>query len=364
MALAIVLILMVVGSVIFHFWSPWWFTPLASNWGAMDTTILITFWITGFVFIAVNLFLAYCVIKFRHSPDRKAAYEPENHKLESWLTGLTAIGVFAMLAPGLMVYADFINVPKNAVIIEAVGQQWQWTYRYPGKDGALGKADNRNVTFDNPVGIDPDDPYGQDDIVIVGAPAHIEIDQPIKFNLRSKDVLHDFYVPQFRAKMDLVPGLVSYLWLTPTVLGTYEVLCAELCGVGHYNMRSKVVVDTPADYKRWLVKQTTFAQSQGKEAPGGDPVARGEKLAQQNGCLACHSLDGSRGVGPSWKGIYGRTRTLADGSSVIADEAYLTESIANPSARLVDGYPPVMAAYPMSEDDLAAMVAYFMTLSE
>ena len=93
MALAIVLILMVVGSVIFHFWSPWWFTPLASNWGAMDDTIMITFWVTGFVFIAVNLFIAYCVIKFRHSPDRKAEYEPENHKLEGWLTGLTSLGV-------------------------------------------------------------------------------------------------------------------------------------------------------------------------------------------------------------------------------------------------------------------------------
>ena len=364
MALAIVLILMVIGSVIFHFWSPWWFTELASNWGAMDTTILITFWVTGFVFIAVNLFIAYCLIKFRHRPDRTAAYEPENSQLEGWLTGLTGLGVIAMLTPGLIVYTDFINVPDDAVIIEAVGQQWQWSYRYPGLDGALGKADNRNVTFDNPLGIDPDDPWGQDDIVVTGAAAHIEIDQPIKFNLRSKDVLHDFYVSQFRAKMDVVPGLVSYFWMTPTRLGTFEVMCAELCGVGHYNMRSEVVVDSRDDYQAWLAQQTTFAESQGKPAPVGNLVERGGQLAQQRGCIACHSLDGNRGVGPSWKGMYGRTEKLADGSTITADDSYLRESITDPASKLVEGYPPVMAAYPMGSDDLDALVAYFKTLSD
>jgi cytochrome c oxidase subunit 2 len=364
MALAIALILMVVGSVAFHFWSPWWFTPLASNWSAMDDLIMMTFWVTGFVFVAVNLFIAYCVIKFRHSDDRRAAYEPENSKLETILTVLTSLGVVAMLAPGLYIYSNFVNVPEDAVIFEAVGHQWQWSYRLPGKDGSLGKADNRNVTFDNPLGVDPDDPWGQDDVVIIGAPAHIELDQPIKFNLRSKDVLHDFYVPQFRAKMDVVPGLVTYFWMTPTEVGEFEVLCAELCGLGHYNMRSKIVVDTPADYQKWLAQQPTFAESQGKEAPGGDPVARGTELAQQQGCVACHSVDGARGVGPSWKGMFGRTETLADGSTVVADAAYLKESITAPAAKLVEGYPPVMAAYPMSEDDLDALVAYFMTLTE
>ncbi len=364
MALAIILILMVIGSVIFHFWSPWWFTPLASNWGAMDATIMMTFWVTGFVFVAINLFLAYCVIKFRHSPDRKAAYEPENTKLESWLTGLTALGVFAMLAPGLVVYNQFVNVPRDAVIFEAVAQQWQWSFRLPGKDNALGKADNRNVTFDNPLGVDPDDPWGQDDLIVLGAYPHIEVDQPIKFNLRSKDVLHDLYVPQFRAKMDVVPGLVSYFWLTPTVTGTFEVLCAELCGVGHYNMRSKIVVDSSADYQKWLSTQQTFAETQGGAAPGGASIERGVQLAQQRGCLACHSTDGSRGVGPSWKGMFGRVETLADGSQITAADEYLRESITDPDAKLVQGFPPVMSAYPFSDDDLDALLAYFISLTE
>ena len=368
MAFAIFLIVMVVGSVIFHFWSPWWFTPLASNWSAMDDTIMITFWVTGVVFVAVNLFLAYCVIRFRHSPGRKAAYEPENAKLENWLTLFTTIGVFAMLAPGLVVYNHFVNVPDDAVIFEAVGQQWQWSYRLPGEDGALGKADNRHVSFENPLGVDPDDPWGQDDIIVVGEPAHIQVDQPIKFNLRSRDVLHNLYVPQWRAKMDAVPGLVSYFWLTPTETGPFEVLCAELCGVGHYNMRSSIVVDTEADYKRWLRNRKTFAESGSggsKLATGGDPmVARGMELSRQLGCLACHSLDGARGVGPTWKGMYNRAETLTDGSTVTADAAYLKESIVKPNAKLVEGYAPVMAAYPLSDDDLEAFMAYFMTLTE
>ena len=190
------------------------------------------------------------------------------------------------------------------------------------------------------------------------------VDQPIKFNLRSKDVLHDFYVPQWRAKMDVVPGLVSYFWLTPTHTGTFEAMCAELCGVGHYNMRSHIVVDTASDHAKWLATQRTFAETQGGEAPGGDPAERGQQLAKQQGCLACHSIDGVRGVGPSWKGMYGRTETLADGSTIVADGDYLRESISNPNAKLVEGFPPLMAAYPFSDDDLDALVAYFITLSE
>ena len=115
MALAIVLILLVVGSVLFHFLSPWYFTPIASNWGAMDDTISLTLWVTGFVFVAVNLFMVYAVIRFRYRKDRRAAYEPENKKLEWWLIGVTTAGVVAMLAPGLFVWAKFVNVPEDAV---------------------------------------------------------------------------------------------------------------------------------------------------------------------------------------------------------------------------------------------------------
>ena len=154
MPLAIVLILLVIGTVVFHFASPWWFTPIASNWGMIDDTINITFWVTGIVFIAVNLFMAYAVLRFRHKKGQKAKYEPENKKLEWWLTGITAVGVVAMLAPGLFVWAKFVEVPDNAMTVEAIGQQWRWSYRFPGEDGELGKVDARLISLENPFGMD------------------------------------------------------------------------------------------------------------------------------------------------------------------------------------------------------------------
>src|SRR5207247_1176451 len=173
MVVAIVLVLLVVGSVLFHFLSPWYFTPIASNWSAMDDTISITFWVTGFVFVAINLFMAYAVIR---------------------------------------------------------------------------TVDARHVSDKNPFGMNPDDPNGQDDVLISSPELHLPVGRPVKALLRSIDVLHDFAVPQFRAKMDLVPGLVTYIWFTPTRTGKFDLLCNELCGTGHFVMRGSVVVEEEAAF--------------------------------------------------------------------------------------------------------------------
>ncbi len=289
MPFAVVLILLVVGSVLFHILSPWTFTPLASNWGMVDFTVDITLWVTGVVFIAVNLFMAFCVIKFRHRKGEasKAKYEPENKKLEAWLTGLTAVGVAAMLTPGLLVWAKFVEVPDDAHVVEAVGQQWHWTYRFPGVDGKLGEVDAERISSDNPFGIDPDDPNGRDDVVVMNPEVHIPVNRPVKFLLRSKDVLHDFAVAQFRVKMDLVPGMDTYLWLTPTEVGRFEVLCEELCGIGHHTMRGAVVVDEAADFESWLARQPTFAEEQ-NAVPGNASIG----AAQYAVCAACHGQQG------------------------------------------------------------------------
>lgn len=261
MIVALVLLLVVVGTVLFHFLSPWWWTPIASNWGYIDDTIIITFWITGVVFVAIISFMAYCVFRYRYKEGRRAAYEPENKKLEWWLTGLTAVGVAGMLTPGLFVWDQFVTVPDDAAEVEVVGQQWQWSFRFPGKDGVLGTSDARKISDENPFGVNPKDPNGRDDVLISGEDLHLPLDQPIKVLLRSIDVLHDFYVPEFRAKMDLVPGAVTYFWFIPTRTGTFDILCFELCGVGHHVMRSKVVVEKQEAFQAWLQKQPTFAQS-------------------------------------------------------------------------------------------------------
>jgi cytochrome c oxidase subunit 2 len=260
MAIVLVLVLLVVGSVVFHMLSPWWWTPIASNWSYIDDTLLITFAITGLVFVAVGSFMAYCVFRFRHKPGNQAAYEPENRRLEIWLAVVTSVGVAAMLAPGLVVWNQFITVPADAHQIEVVAQQWQWSFRMPGADGRLGKSDTREVSPENPLGLNKNDTAGLDDVIVEGGELHLPIGKPVKVLLRSIDVLHDFYVPEFRAKMDMIPGMLTYFWFTPTRTGTFEILCAELCGVGHSQMRGTVMIDEEVAYQAWLAEQTTFTQ--------------------------------------------------------------------------------------------------------
>ncbi len=276
MPVVLMLVLLAAGSVAFHFASPWWWTPIASNWRYIDDTIIITFWITGVVFTAVVLFMAYCVYRFRHREGRRAAYEPESRKLELWLAIVTALGVAALLTPGLFVWRQFVTVPNGTSVVEIIGQQWQWSFRLPGKSGRLGASDTSYVSPDNPLGLDPNDPAGQDNVLIVGDDLHLPVGKPVKVLLRSIDVVHDFYVPEFRAKMDLMPGLVTYFWFTPTRIGTFEIFCAGFCGVGHPQMRSNVVVDNESDYQAWLQKQRTFAQAQKAEAASGKRASADE----------------------------------------------------------------------------------------
>lgn len=364
MAIAIILILIVIASVLFHLLAPWHAAPPASNWGSIDTTMFITLVISGIFFVAITVFMAVAIMRFRHREGVRAHYQPESKKLELWLIVITSIGIAAMLAPGLVVYNDFIRPPKEAYELEVIAQQWQWAYRFPGQDGKLGKSDIKFVDAANPLGVDPKDPAGQDDVLIISSEVRLALNRPVKVLLRSKDVLHDFYIPQIRSKMDIVPGMVSYFWFTPTKTGKYEVLCAEFCGVGHYNMRGQVIVEEQGAFDQWLSTQPTFAQTLATAAkPSRDSlVEKGHQLAEKYGCVACHSQDGGSSLGPGWKGLYGRTEQLSDGSHVQVDEAYVKESILTPQARLVQGYPPVMVAYTLSDDELGALVALIRSL--
>ena len=368
MAIAIALLVIVLGSVLFHLITPWWLTPLASNWGQMDDTLQITMVITGLFFVVINLFVVYTLWRFHHrglphNTERDghlAAYQPDNRKLEHWLIGVTTVGIVALLAPGLVVYADYVRPPSNAMVLEIIGQQWQWRYRFPGEGDKLGGSDARFVSGTNPLGLDPADPAAQDDVVVVGNEVHLPLNRPVKVVMRSHDVLHDYFVPQFRARMNIVPGQVSSFWFTPTKLGRYEAMCAQLCGVGHPNMRGFVLVEEPSAFAAWLKTQPTFAQTQKPAAPAGlvDMLAaKGQALAQSKGCVGCHSVDGSAGVGPTWKGLFGKTESLDDGSTVLVDETFLRAFIRDPKARSIKGFQPVMPAIALTDDELNALVA-------
>ena len=255
----IIFFLVILGSVLFHIFTPWYWTDVASNWGGMDVTITLTFWIGGGVFIAVCLFMVYCVFKFSYKEERRAEYKPEDKRLEKILTWATTIGVVALLAPGLVIWNNFVNVPKIAIVVDVMAWQWGWQYRLPGKDGKLGTTQIVNINDDNPFGINSDDHYGKDDVMIQSDVINLENNRPVKILLRSVDVLHNWYVPQFRAKMDAVPGIVTYYWFEPNKTGEFEVLCAEYCGVGHYAMRGGVEVQDKEDYDNWLQQQETFS---------------------------------------------------------------------------------------------------------
>ena len=268
----IIFLLVIVGSVLFHIFTPWYWTDIASNWQGMDDTITLTFWVGGGVFVAVCLFMVYCVFRYSYKEGRKAEYKPEDKKLEKILTWATTLGVAALLAPGLIIWNQYVNVPKNAIEVDVMAWQWGWQYRLPGEDGKLGTTKVTNINDENPFGINVDDPFGRDDILVQSDFINLENNKPVKILLRSVDVLHNWYVPQFRSKMDAVPGIVTYYWFEPNKVGEYEVLCAEYCGVGHYAMRGGVEVQSTEEYIKWLSEQETFQ----------DLIAKQEKLEFEN----------------------------------------------------------------------------------
>jgi cytochrome c oxidase subunit 2 len=364
MVLAIALVLLVVGSLLFHFLSPWYFTPIASNWGMIDDTVTITFWVTGIVFVAINLFMAYAVIRYRYRKGKLAEYAPENKKLEAWLVAVTTVGVVAMLAPGLFVWAKFVEVPKDAAVFEALGKQWHWGFRFPGKDGVLGTVGARYVSDKNPFGMNPNDPNGKDDVLVTSPELHLPVGRPVKALLRSIDVLHDFAVPQFRVKMDLVPGLVTYIWFTPTRTGEFDLLCEELCGLAHFTMRGRVIVEEEKAFEAWLSRYPTYAQSSAQVAGDaeagkplfavcsachglqaeGNPVLHAPKLSGQGDWYLKRQLDyfknGARGAHD--KDVYGKqmapmAATLADDAAIANVIAYIGTLPDKPAPATVEG---------------------------
>ncbi len=297
--------------------------------------------IITFLYVLINGIMLYCVFAFRRrrGDDSEGSYFHGNTKLElGWIIVPTiVVMIFAVLGASVLSQVSAADAKEMKVIV--TGRQWAWTFEYP-------------------------------DLGITSTELNLPVNEQAHFILRSEDVIHSFWVPQFRLKQDLVPGQDKELRITPTLLGSYQLMCAELCGTSHAYMTAPVNVLSAADFEIWRQKRLgIYKEPEGTGTGGGaaaeDPVAVGKKVASSAGCVACHSIDGSKIVGPTWKGLAGESVTLADGSTVTADDAYLEESIVNPGAKMVQGYPDVMPKNfkdVLTADEIKGIIAYIKTL--
>ena len=244
--------------------------PVGSEHGmTVDTMFWVTMAITGIVFLITQFLLFYFSFRYQHKPGKKALFFAENNKLEFIWTIVPVIALTALVVYGLLVWNKIMGkAPDNAEVIEIMGYQFAWKARYPGKDKKLGTYDYRLIDAVNEFGLDFTDKASFDDFSPLEL--HLPKGKPVEFRIRARDVLHSVYAPQFRLKMDAVPGMPTRFWFVPTKSTAdmrketgnpdfnYEIACAELCGRGHFSMRLLVVVDEPADYEKWKAEQKSW----------------------------------------------------------------------------------------------------------
>ncbi|PYQ46346.1 MAG: cytochrome c oxidase subunit II [Acidobacteria bacterium] len=238
------LVLVVVATFLF---TKDWLPPLKSDRIAIDHALAITLVVTGLVFIVTNLLLAWFGYRYQDGPGARAAYWHDSPRLEMTWTLVTA-GILAIfLFNALNLWAKVNSrPPADAVLIEVTGQQFAWNVRYPGKDGVLGRTDHLQASQDNPIGLVKDDPAAKDDLLLLNQ-LYLPKDRPVRVQVRSMDVIHSFFLPNFRVKQDAMPGMTIDIWFTPKETGDFEIACAEHCGLGHYRMRGQVHVVPAAD---------------------------------------------------------------------------------------------------------------------
>ncbi|MBS0026113.1 cytochrome c oxidase subunit II [Chitinophaga sp. 22321] len=253
----------------------------------VDTLIYVTLAITGVVFVLTQIALFWFAFKYQEKEGRKAFYFPHNNKLEVIWTVIPAIALTVLVAFGLKHWFQLTSdAPKDATVVEVTGKQFNWIFRYPGKDGQLGRRDFKNIdpTAGNELGLDWNDPLNKDDFM--PTEVHLVVGKPVKFVIGSRDVIHDVGLPHFRMKMDAVPGIPTTLWFTPKFTTkqmkektgnpdfTYEISCDQMCGSGHYSMRGVIVVETQEEYDAWVAKQkSTYSLTHEAAAPPAGAAA-------------------------------------------------------------------------------------------
>jgi cytochrome c oxidase subunit II len=286
----------------------------------------------SFFFALIVVPMAYSLIIFRRKKgDTSDAEHMEgNTKLEIAWTVIPLFIVMAFAYVGAVNLAETRRVDPDAIVVKVTGIQWSWKFEYPSVDG----------------------------VSVVSDELHLPAGKQVLLQMTSLDVIHSFWVPEFRVKQDLVPGRITELRITPTIDGNYKVRCAELCGTSHAYMEKPVVISAPGDFDAWMAVQVEKA----KEL-AATPEGSGQLLVAANGCAACHSINGAQGIGPTWFGLFGSEVELTDGTAVIADEAYITESIKAPQAKIVAGFETqLMPTYGFTDEQIADIVAYIKTL--
>ena len=306
-----------------------WVPEVASNLASkVDAVIWFITVISLVFFILISIFLVYFAIRYRRRQENEETpYITGSHVLETIWTIIPSILLIVIFVYGFVVYKDMRTPPEDSLEVTVIGRQWLWQFKY----------NNGKTTLNE---------------------LYIPEGRPIKLVMTSEDVLHSFFVPAFRVKQDLVGGMYTYLWFTPTKTGTYELYCTEYCGTGHSAMLGKVVVMSPEEYEKWEKGEEE------KAVASLPPAELGKQLYTQRGCNACHSIDGSSLVGPTWKGLYGHEVVLQDGTKVTADENYIREAILEPQAKMVKGFGPVMPSFKgvIGDNEISDLIAYIKTL--
>ena len=329
----VVAVLMVLGFIGLQFaWQSGYLLPLQASLQAepIDNLFRVHFSAIVVLFSLIVGLMVYSIVVFRRrkGDTTDGPHSEGNTTLEILWTIIPLGFVLIVAYLGGIALNDTQAAEPRAMNVRVVGSQWAWRFEYP-------------------------------DVGIISTELILPVDRQTLLTLTSTDVIHSFWVPEFRVKQDLLPGedFERELRITPDLVGEYKVRCAELCGLQHYNMEAPVKVLSQADFDAWVQSQVTPISN--------DPVARGDQLTQQYGCRACHSIDGTQIVGPSWKGLYGKDEALSDGTTVVVDEAYIIESIRNPGAKLTAGFQNLMPANigsELTDEQISDIIAFIQSL--
>ncbi len=262
----------------------------------------------AFFFLLIAGILTYFVWRYRRRGDDDVTPDIKyNYKLEVIWSVIPLIIVIVIFFWGFQDYVNATTAPGDAMEIQVTARKWVWQFEYPDGTRTLNEL-------------------------------HVPVGRPVRMVMSSEDVIHSFYVPTFRVKKDVVPNMYTELWFQPREEGVHQLLCAEYCGAGHSNMLGKIYVESEDKFRQW--------QEQGDTASQNMPLAElGAMLYQSRGCNVCHSIDGSRGDGPSFKGIFGQTHHFTDGTSAVVDENYIRQSIQQPQAKIRDGFQGIMPTF-------------------